>query len=86
MIIINYMKHTRISLRADHKRKMPFRDHRCSCSLGGIDLYAKPIRLTYGGKDKISSAFGGLVSIVVIMIAAICFIEGVINVHNGERS
>lgn len=38
-----------------------------------IDIFARPVQLTFGGKEKFSSKFGGLLSIVIISLLITLF-------------
>lgn len=46
---------------------------RISNFLKNIDIYAKPIQLTYMGKDKFSSSCGGLLSLSVMVFILSAF-------------
>lgn len=46
---------------------------RVSNFLKNIDIYAKPIQLTYMGKEKFSSACGGLLSLSVMVFILSAF-------------
>ncbi|CDW82658.1 UNKNOWN [Stylonychia lemnae] len=39
----------------------------CKRALRPMDIYAKPIQLTYQGKESFKSTFGGIVSLIVIL-------------------
>jgi hypothetical protein len=42
--------------------------------LKGIDIYAKPIQLTYMGRDKFSSICGGFLSLAVMIFFVSAFV------------
>ena len=55
--------------------------------LKGFDIYAKPITLTYRGKEKFRSIFGGLISVVVIGFIISIFgykLRDMINRNNAQ--
>lgn len=41
--------------------------------LKNFDIYAKPITMTYRGKEKFRSGFGGLVSICILVYIVVIF-------------
>ena len=38
-----------------------------------FDIYAKPITMTYRGKEKFRSVFGGLISMIILIFIASIF-------------
>ena len=42
--------------------------------LKGIDIFAKPIQLTYRGKEKFRSTFGGVLSLVLLLFLVSIFV------------
>ena len=40
-------------------------------SLRSLDIYAKPIQLTYKGKEKFKTMFGGLISLIIVFSVTI---------------
>jgi len=38
-----------------------------------FDIYAKPITMTYRGKEKFRSVFGGLISLIILLFIASIF-------------
>ena len=41
--------------------------------LKNLDIYAKPITMTYRGKDKFRSIFGGIISAIILMVIIFIF-------------
>ena len=50
----------------EHKSKKIAANSRWGC-LKTFDIYAKPITMTYKGKEKFRSKFGGLVSLILLL-------------------
>lgn len=41
--------------------------------LKNLDIYAKPITMTYKGKEKFRSKFGGFISMMILLFIVILF-------------
>ena len=41
--------------------------------LKNFDIYAKPITMTYRGKEKFRSMFGGIISVIILMVIVFIF-------------
>ena len=54
--------------------------------LKGIDLFGQPITLTYQGKDKFATSFGGVISLVLLAIMGIAGVSHYLSQVNSQKS
>ena len=54
--------------------------------LKSVDIYAKPIQLTYQGREKFRSTCGGLLSLLVIMFIVSVFAYNIRDLLNRTRT
>lgn len=51
-----------------------------------IDIFAKPVQLTFKGKEKFSSKFGGFLSIAVIVLIISLFAYNIKDLVNRRQT
>lgn len=51
-----------------------------------IDIYARPVQLTYKGSEKFKSTFGGLVSLGVVLFLVSVFIYKLNDMVNRNNA
>jgi hypothetical protein len=54
--------------------------------LKSVDIYAKPINLTYQGKEKFRSACGGMMSMLVILFIVSVFAYNLLDLLYRSRT
>ena len=51
-----------------------------------FDIYAKPITMTYRGKEKFRSKFGGIISLIILMAIILIFSYKMREMINRSKS
>jgi len=54
--------------------------------LKNLDIYAKPITMTYRGKEKFRSRFGGIISLIILMVITFIFAYKMKEMVNRTKS
>ena len=54
--------------------------------LKNLDIYAKPITMTYKGNEKFRSKLGGLISLIILLVIVFIFSYKMRDMVNRSRS
>lgn len=69
-----------------HRKKKVTATSKVKTALKAIDIYAKPIQLTYQGKEKFRSSCGGFLSLCVILFIVSVFAYNLRDLINRSKT
>ena len=69
------------SMRSEEARyHHPRRGNKFRSFIKDLDIYARPVNMTYRGRDKFYSLFGGLVSMILLVLILVVFFFKLVDV------